>query len=187
MAGPRADRRFPDSEIAGGGLRLRALRGGDIDDVAAACVDPLTQRWLPLPRPYTRETALAFVSDFAVAQRDSGDGVVFAVEVDGRLHGCIDLKHTDWNAATTEVGYWVAPWGRGAGLAGRAAAVLARWALTEQGMERVEIRAAVDNVASQRAAEVAGFTREGLLRSAGYTHDGRVDLVVYGLLRADLT
>lgn len=111
---------------------------------------------------------------------------MFAIEVGARLHGCIDLKKTQWAAGTTEIGYWVAPWGRGAGLAGRAASVLARWALLELGLERVEIRAAGGNIASQRAAESAGFTREGLLRNAGHTHAGRVDLVVHSLVRADL-
>jgi RimJ/RimL family protein N-acetyltransferase len=50
---------------------------------------------------------------------------------------------------------------------------------------RVEIRAATGNVASQRVAERAGYVREGVLRSAGYVHAGRVDLVVFSRLAAD--
>ena len=57
--------------------------------------------------------------------------------------------------------------------------------LRDQGFERLELRAATGNLASQRVAEKAGFTREGVLRNAGYVHDGRVDMVVYALVRGD--
>lgn len=167
-------------------LLLRPLTPADAPDIALACSDALIQRWLPLPSPYTEEVAMSFIQDLAPLQQASGAGVVRAIEVAGRLAGCIDLKKTDWGAGTTEVGYWVAPWGRGAGLAGRAARLLAEWALRDHGMERVELLAAVGNVASQRAADSAGFTREGVLRKAGHIHAGRVDLVVYSLIRSDL-
>ena len=58
--------------------------------------------------------------------------------------------------------------------------------LRDQGVERLELRAATGNLASQRVAEKAGFTREGVLRNAGYVNDGRVDMVVYSLVRGDL-
>lgn len=179
--------RFPaDTTLRGQGFALRPLRAEDAADVAMAGADELTQRWLPLPRPYTMDTARTFIDEFAPDLQRSGRGLVRAIEVDERLAGCIDLKKTDWRERTTEVGYWVAPWGRGAGLAGRAVQVLARWALEKQGLERVELRAATGNIASQRAAERAGFVREGVLRNAGHLHDGRVDLIVYSLIRGDL-
>ena len=48
------------------------------------------------------------------------------------------------------------------------------------------LRAATDNVPSQRVAEKAGFTREGIARNAGVTNAGRVDLVVFSLIPADV-
>lgn len=179
-------RRFPTVTLEGDGLVLRPLETRDLDDVTRACQDATTLEWLPLPRPYQHEHAQAFVDVIAREAQQSGRGVVFAIEVDGRLHGCIDLKETDWRAGTTEIGYWVAPWGRGRGLAGRATRVLARWALCAQGLQRVVVHAATGNVASQRSAEWAGFVREGVARNAGYVHAGRVDLVVYSLVRSDL-
>ena len=41
------------------------------------------------------------------------------------------------------------------------------------------------NAGSQRVAEHAGFTREGLLRSYRYRHGVREDLVVFSLLGVD--
>lgn len=177
---------FDDLTLAGDGFELRPLGDSDLDDIVRACSDPLTQRWLPLPRPYTRSSAEAFVHEIAPAALHAGTGIVRAVEVDRRLCGAIDLKTTDWVARTAEIGYWIAPWARGHGLAGRAAACLADWALRAQGMARVEIRAAEGNVGSQKSALAAGFSREGVLRSAGFTHDGRVDLVVFGRTLADV-
>ena len=48
------------------------------------------------------------------------------------------------------------------------------------------LRAATGNHASQRVAEKAGMTREGVARSAGFTNSGRVDLVVFSFTPADL-
>jgi RimJ/RimL family protein N-acetyltransferase len=55
-------------------------------------------------------------------------------------------------------------------------------------LERLELRAAVDNPASNRVAEKAGFTREGVLRAQRFnTRLGRrVDFVMWSLLREEL-
>lgn len=112
--------------------------------------------------------------------------MVRAVESEGHLVGSIDLKRTDWLSGVTEIGYWTAPLMRGRGVMTEATRVLALWALDDMGFERVELRIATDNAASLRVADRAGFTREGVARSAGYVHGGRVDLVISSLIRADI-
>lgn len=177
---------FPDVTLGDGRLVLRPLVEADLPAVAESGADPLIQTWLPLPRPYTLDDARWFVLTFAPAQQRSGQGLVRALELEGRLAGVIDLKRTDWPALTTEVGYWTAPWARGRGVMTAAVSLLARWALAEQGFQRLELRAATGNVASQRVAEKAGFRQEGVARNAGFVHGGRVDLVVYSLVPGDL-
>lgn len=177
---------FPETTLTAGDLTLRPFRGADADDVTMACQDAETQRWLPLPQPYTRASAEWFIGTFGPSQRESGAGIVFAIVSAGRLAGAIDLKHVNWEIKVAEVGYWVAPWARGRGVASHATRALAQWAMTEHGFERVELFAATGNVASQGVAQKAGFVREGVARNAGYVHDGRVDMVLFSLIPDDL-
>lgn len=181
-------RSFPAATLETPRLLLRSHRAEDAPDVALACRDELTQRWLPLPNPYTDADALAWCTEMAPRFRISGEGIEWAAirRADDRLIGSFGLKRTDWRGRSTEIGYWVAPWARGEGLAVEAVQAIARWLLIEQGFERMVLRAAIGNVSSQRVAEKAGFTREGMARNAGFTNDGRVDLVVFSLTRSDL-
>jgi [ribosomal protein S5]-alanine N-acetyltransferase len=68
----------------------------------------------------------------------------------------------------------------------RATRLLARWALTDLGLERLELLANPENEASQRLAERAGFTRESLLRRYRRRRGRREDLVMFSLLAEDL-
>ena len=167
-------------------LVLRPLNESDIDAVLVAASDPITQQWLPLPRPYTRAHAEDFVGRWAPAQWSSGDGIVRALGYGTELAGVIDLKRTDWRQRETEIGYWATPRFRGLGLMTEAVAALARWLLAEQGFERAELRAATGNTASARVAIKAGFGYEGVARNAGIVHDGRVDLAIYSMIPSDL-
>lgn len=178
---------FPNATIRTARLTLRALDEADIDATTEACNDPLTQHWLPLPRPYTRDHAAGWCTQESELVRTSGQGLVRAIATADELVGCIDLKRPDWAARTAEIGYWLHPSARGRGYMKEAVTALARWALADQELARVELRVAPGNTASRKVAELAGFTREGVARQAGYTWDGQVDLVIYSLIPADLS
>ncbi len=115
----------------------------------------------------------------------SGQGMHLAILADGVLVGAISLFKTMWGAGTTEIGYGVHPAHRCQGYATESVRLLCQWALGEGGLRRVELRANLDNAASIRVAEKAGFVRDGLLRGAGFEADGPHDIVVFGRLRGD--
>lgn len=170
-----------------GRVTLRPFELADAPAVRAACADPVTQAWLPLPAPYTIDDAHRWVTVGAFAERHAGTGVEYAVAADagGALVGDVGLKRLDRAAGSAEVGYWTVPGARGRGYMTEAVTTLCRWAFADLSLRRVQLLAAPGNLASQRVAEKAGFSREGLLRAAGYVHAGPVDLISFSRLRDD--
>jgi len=103
------DRTFQQVELRTARLLLRAASPADRDGQVIACRDEETQRWLPLPRPYTAADADAYAAHSARV-RTEGLGVAWVIEFQGRYAGSIDLKRADWVARSVEVGYLTAPW-----------------------------------------------------------------------------
>jgi len=174
--------------LRAGGLILRPWEAADADKhLIEACNDPLIQRFLPLlPAPYTQESASWWVTEGAPEAWESG-GAAFSVrEPDtDRLLGGIGLGSVQPARKQGEVGYWIAPWARGTGVATRAARAVAQWAF-DQDFHRLELLAAKENPGSMRVALGAGFAREGVRREGGTTRDGgRQDLVVFARLAGD--
>lgn len=84
-----------------------------------------------------------------------------------------------------ELGYAVSPWARGRGAATETLRELTRWAFAER-MERVTALISVDNQASARVAEKAGYTLEGVLRSVHHVDGRRGDLQCWSILPGEL-
>jgi len=72
------------------------------------------------------------------------------------------------------------------GYATEATLALARWAFEALALERIEIVAAVGNLASQRVAVKSGAAREGVARKRLLVRGAALDAVVYSLVREDL-
>jgi len=163
-----------------GVVTLRRWRSADAADVARACADAETARWLPVPVPYDLAAGQWYVDAVVPGQWADGSAAnVAVVEAgSGALLGAIGLTLRD---GIGEVGYWTAPWARRRGVATRACRLHASWALEVLGLPRLELLADVENTASQRVAERAGFTREGVARALRPKPraEARADMVVY--------
>ena len=179
----------PDPALTDGVVTVRPWgQPGDADAIVAACNDRAIAEFLDMiPQPYTRSDADTYLEMCRVGWRD-GTFANFAVVIDGRAVGSIGVRWKDPDNGVAEVGYWVAPDARGTGVCTRALRLVAGWVLTRPGMARLELRAAEENVASQRVAEKAGFTREGVLRSSHYNArlGRRIDWAMFSLLRGEL-
>jgi RimJ/RimL family protein N-acetyltransferase len=175
--------RPPDPPLSDGVIILRPLDERDLPALERAASDAEILRWFDLP---ARSPA-----DYLAAKRDrwaDGTGASFAICDATRPETCLGQVHLERDEdGRGSVGYWLLEAGRGEGRATRAVRLLASWALPEMGVDRLQLLTDPDNVASQRVAERAGFTREGVLRAYnGRGDDTRADAVVYSLLRQEL-
>ena len=178
---------LPDPALSDRAVVLRTMRPDDVPALVAACQDPLIPRYTRVPHDYGEPEARAWLEE-SERQRRAGAGLHLLIceEGGGDLLGSVGLNAVDWVDLRARIGYWVAAEARRRGSASRATRLLAVWAIRSLGLERIEIDADVDNLASHRTAERAGFVREAVLRSHRQRRDGRSDAVVFGLIRGDL-
>jgi RimJ/RimL family protein N-acetyltransferase len=83
------------------------------------------------------------------------------------------------------LGYWVRTSRTNLGVATNAARLIAKLGFKNFELNRIEILVAVDNKQSQRVAEKAGATREGILRNRIIIHDKVIDAVMFSLIPGD--
>jgi RimJ/RimL family protein N-acetyltransferase len=179
---------LPDPELSDGVVRLRPPRPEDAPALIEACRDPLIQRFTFVPAPYEPQHAHGWIAE-APARRAAGEAlnlVIASDQDDTALLGTAGLLRPVWEHRVVEIGYFVAPQARGHGYATRAIKLLAPWAIETAGFARVTADIDVDNTGSRRVAERAGFTREGVLRSAIEAKGRRWTLVVHSLITEDL-
>jgi RimJ/RimL family protein N-acetyltransferase len=171
--------------VKGNGVVLRLPRDTDRDDLAAGAADPLVVRFVPaVPDPYTPLDAQRWIERAIVGSPDRVDFVIVDPDSD-RLLGAAGLHHLRWEEGTGEVGYWVASWARGRGVASSATEALTGWGMS-RGLARVELLTHPENWPSQRVAIRAGYQREGLRRAGGVDRGGRrYDLLVWARLSSD--
>jgi [ribosomal protein S5]-alanine N-acetyltransferase len=177
---------LPDPPLTDREIMLRAWERRDAPAVTAACQDPEIPRWTVVPHNYTERHARDFIRSSG-ADRVAGRELAMAiVDEEDRLLGALGMSNFDWSDLKAEIGYWMVPEARRRGVGARATRMLAEWAVTTLGIERLELLANPENEASQRLAERAGFTREGTLRKYRRRHGVREDLVMFSLLTEDL-
>ena len=156
-------------ELTAGPLLLRPWRPDDVDAVWAALQDPETRLWNG-----GGVTCRADAEGLVARRADwsSGDHASWAV-VDGTgVLGSMSLHSIDLVQSEAEVGYWTVPAARGRGVAAVAVDAACRWAFAALPVDRIELCHAVENTASGRVAEKAGFTLEGRLRRSFRYGDG---------------
>ncbi len=179
---------FPSPVIRSARLDLREYGAGDaglVRGLLAAAAEPGA---LPPGAPSDPGEVAGWLAGGVHRPRQEGTGVHLMMldRADGKIVGSIGLFHADWEVRSAEIGYGVRSDERGKGYASEALGAVARWALTEGGIQRAWLTANTDNVASVRVAEKAGFRREGTLRRAGLDDDGLHDLAVFSLLDDEL-
>ena len=135
---------------------LREPHPDDISSIFEACQDSEIQRWTQVPRPYTREHALSYVT----GTTDEFARWVVQVGAPSEPVGVIGIHEVEDSVAS--IGYWIGPQYRGRGFTTAAIGLVCKEIeqyRSESGTEVDFVRAFIarDNRASRRAVEKAGF------------------------------
>jgi [ribosomal protein S5]-alanine N-acetyltransferase len=177
---------YPDPPLTDGAVVLRRWAESDIGCVEEASRDPRIPEGTTVPASFTVADGLAWI-ERQWGRADNGEGLSLAIADagSGEALGAVVLLFRR-QPGTVEIGYWLIERARGRRLSSRAVALLARWALTDAGLARIEALVEPDNTASQRVLENVGFRREGHLRSYLVFNQRRADALIYSLLPSDL-
>ena len=177
---------YPDPPLTDGVVALRRWAKTDIGCVEEASRDANIPEGTTVPATFTEAEGLAWI-ERQWGRADNGEGLSLAITDAGSgeaLGAVVFLFRRQ--LGTVEIGYWLIERARGRRLASRAVALLARWALVDAGLARVEALVEPQNAASQRVLERVGFQREGHLRSYLVFDARRTDALIYSLLPSDL-
>jgi ribosomal-protein-alanine N-acetyltransferase len=169
--------------VDGAGFRLRPFRMDDLEAVFAYASGEEYLRYLPVPVPYTRESAREFLAKQEALDRETNAS--WAIEIDGQASGGLNIRFFGGHSHG-EIGYAVAPrlWGRGIATAAARHVVGAAFHEYRQ-LKRVRATADLRNRASIRVMEKLGMTLEDVLYRHRQCRDELTDEVVYGVARRE--
>jgi [ribosomal protein S5]-alanine N-acetyltransferase len=176
----------PDPPLTDGVIRLDRMGRSDVRDLLDLVEDEAIKEFTLVPttggEPFVRSWIRGYEDGWRNGTRA---GFIVRGSADGEFLGFASMFRLDVPAREAEIGYAVHPAVRGRGVAGRALQLLTGWGLGQLGLERLELRIAVTNPASEQVAARAGYTREGVLRSVHFKEGRRVDLGIWSRLRSD--
>ncbi len=168
-------------------LRLLPARIGDaaeLSSLVAANMDHLGGFMPKVVRLNTLEAAQSYLPS-VVESNGEGELLEWHIFDNDTLCGAIRLNHIEPENRKLSIGYYIGAGFQGRGLATSSIRAVLRFVFEQLQFNRVQLKCASTNVASQRVAERLGFSWEGLLRQAELIDGQYVDHYVYGLLRSE--
>jgi ribosomal-protein-serine acetyltransferase len=169
-----------------GGHLLRPLSTSDARELYALIEAnrELLAAWMPWARDQTLTDTEEFIQR-ASEQSADDNGFQAAILESGEILGVAGFHGVDPRNLSTSIGYWLSESAQGRGIATETVRELVDYAIGTWGLDRVEVRAAVENRRSRAIPERLGFTFEGVLRDAEIIGGRHVDQAVYAMLARD--
>ena len=165
---------------------LRVLEDSDVHELHTVIESNRAHlaRWLPWAPGQTLDGTRAFIMHTR-KQLSGNDGFQCAILDSGRIVGVVGFHRVDWANRGTSLGYWLAESAQGRGTMTLAVRALIDWAFEGWALNRVEIRAAVENTPSRAVLRRLGMREEGVLRGIERIGGRYVDHVVYAVLASE--
>ncbi|HVU54296.1 MAG TPA: GNAT family protein [Puia sp.] len=168
-------------------LVLRCYEPGDAPRLHQAIIRSIDhlRPWLPWVQqePKDLEARIGLIRMFR-GQFDLGLDYAFGIfdREEKEVIGSTGL-HTRIGKNAREIGYWIGVDHIGKGYATEAVGALLRAAFDIEGLSRIEIRCAPENIRSRHVPEKLGFRMEGIIKRS--LHDNMVDTMIWSLERKE--
>jgi len=140
--------------LSGALVTLRPHTEADLEPILERCVDPVTKRFTTIPLEYTREMAQEYLAGLL---EPSAELISWAIEVEGRYAGTIDLRALRVADGAGDLGYVTHPAFRGRGVMSEAVRLVTEHALDTLGWQKVRWQAHAGNWGSAKAVWRVGF------------------------------
>lgn len=167
-------------------IAVVAFTDDHVPGMQATIVDADVLRYTGVPLPTPPDWVCTWRQRFV--DHDDRENFALVDETRGQHAGFVGWAvrfAINRDDSSLEIGYAVAPWARGRGVATQALASLTRTSLGE-GFQRIVLQIQTANLASQRIAEKVGYTLEGTQRSVHTKNGERADLQLWSLLPGEL-
>lgn len=171
--------------IKGEKIILRVVEKGDLDEIYR-----LKNSFSEIGEFYPCD----MVSDFMIQERyaqgrfwGEAGGTMLITSFEGEILGEISYFKGVHYLNGYEIGYRIFKKEyRGKGYCSEALKLFSAYLFAAKTIERLEVRAVKENIASIKIAEKCGYQREGLLRKGGFQGGAYHDLVLFSLIREDI-
>ena len=132
---------------------IREIAESDANWIVEACQDKEILFWTTVPRPYTLQHAQGFI------RGEFPEYKIWVIEdKESKAVGIISIHGID-EAGNAELGYFVAPWGRGKGATKDAINLIEEYAKSDPKIKFLQACIADLNFASQKVVESAGLIK----------------------------
>ncbi len=143
-------------------------------------------RWLPFVAFTKKITDTEKFVDSVVNAKEEAFEYVFVIRKYHEFVGLIGFKNTDRLNKKTEIGYWLSQKFQKQGIITKSLEKLCTFAFEKQKMNRIQIKCAIENIASKNISKRLNFKFEGIERQGELLpRNGFTDLEVYSKLKSD--
>lgn len=169
-------------------LILREVTLKDAEDMLTYLSDPDVVKHMGLEPYQTVEDVQSEIQWYQSIVKE-GSGVRWGITLrnSGKVIGSCGFLNRASKHFRAEVGFELSKQYWGKGIASEALEAVVKFGFKHMELERIEALIEPGNTSSQKLVEKTGFVKEGLLRHYEYTCGKFDDLLIYSILKGDLT
>lgn len=178
------------TELSSENIIIRKIRMEDTELLAVAVKESLDELslWMPWATPnYNRSDSKEFITYSLKAWEDETEYSFFVFDKESKkLIGGCGLNQIDKQNRKANLGYWIRSSETGKGYATKAALLAAWFGLEDLKMNRIEIIASTENLASLKVAKRTGAHKEAILKRRIMVKNNAHDAALYAIFNLDI-